>query len=349
MREPEHMALFVVYSLFVVISLKLCLLLEASDKPDAVILQEAKPTSVATLPSLRHLSEDSIDETVIFTNGLEQLPASLQGTEVPDGLEADHNGNLVITPQFRDVLDYFLSTLGEEPLDTIEQRLRAYFANSLPATAAGEASRILEGYLAWKENLAHISEAGGTSADHLDLRAVQAQQQTVRDSCIQYLDRQVCTAFFARQKIHEDYVLDRLAVVRDDTLTTREKEQHLAALTASLPDAMQQTISQTTGYQRLQRLTAKSHRDNQGTTDLRQIREQWVGTEATKRLEKLDARREIFDQRMAQWLELREALLNNASLSRSDRQQQVDQLRKEHFTAREQVRVQARERIADQT
>lgn len=346
MRVLENLALFAVYSLFVLFSLEFCFT-ELSAEPESLVQRQAEPTRVSALPSTARLHESSTDQPVIFSSGLEQLPASLSGTEVPGGLEIDQNGDLAVTPQLRDVFDYFLSTLGEESLDTIKQRLRAYFTNTLPAAAAGEANRILEGYLAWKQNLESISEAGGIASGRLDLHAVQAQQQSVRESCHQYMGRQVCTAFFTRQQISEDYALARLTVVRDDTLTSGEKAQRLAALTASLPNAMQQEISQATQYQRLQRLKAQSEKNNRGSADLRQIREQLVGTAAANRLEQLDARRENFDQRMAQWLNQREALLNNASLSHADRQEQVEQLRKDWFTSREQVRVKARERIAD--
>ena len=112
--------------------------------------------------------------SVSFRTGLEKLPASLEGTVVPDGLQVDAQGNLVITPLLRDVMEYFLSTLGEEDLATIVQRLQAYFANNLPATAAEQAQQILNGYLAWRDNLGQIPQAGGVDAARLDVDAVRA-------------------------------------------------------------------------------------------------------------------------------------------------------------------------------
>ena len=349
MRVFETLALLAVYSIFILLSLELFSSEPSAEQPEALMQRQAIPPWITGSPETALFRKRAIEKSAAFNSGLEQLPSSLNGTEVPDGLSVDKNGDLVLTPQLRDVFDYFLSTLGEEGLDTITHRLRAYFANTLPATAAIEANRILEGYLAWKQNLKHISEAGGARLERLDLQDVQAQQQMERDSCNQYMERRVCTVFFARQHIREDYALARFALAGDDNLKVGQKEQRLAALTASLPDPLQQQISHTSRYQRLQRMTAQSDKDAMGDTELRQIRENLVGPAAANRLEQLDARREDFDQRMTQWLNQREALLNNPGLSRSDRQKQVDQLRQDHFSSRDQVRVKARERIADQT
>ena len=112
---------------------------------------------------------------------------------------------------------------------------------------------------------------------------------------------------------------------------------------------MQNNIARISRYQELQHRSAQLRQDGGDEATLRQIREQWVGADAAARLEQLDSRREDFDRRMSQWLRERESLLGNTNLSRSDRQQQVEQLREAHFSSREEVRVKARERIADRS
>ena len=285
---------------------------------------------------------------VSFRTGLEELPASLEGTVVPDVLRVDAQGNLVITPLLRDVMEYFLSTLGEEDLATIVQRLQAYFANNLPATAAEQAQHILKGYLAWRDNLGQIHQAGGVDAARLDVDAVRTQQQAVRESCLQFLGQPVCTAFFARQQARDDYALERLEVIRDESLSAEQKAQRLAALTASLPAAMQADIAAVTQYQTLQQLTAQSREEGLSDAQLQQIRDQVVGPEAASRLQQLDQQRADFDRRMAAWLEQRLALLHNPNLSATDREAQIAQLREQQFSQQERVRVQALERLSEQ-
>src|SRR5690606_383400 len=44
-----------------------------------------------------------VETPAVFVTGVEQLPASLEGTNVPPGLLEDGNGNLVPTPGLRDI------------------------------------------------------------------------------------------------------------------------------------------------------------------------------------------------------------------------------------------------------
>ncbi|MDX1804824.1 MAG: lipase secretion chaperone [Alcanivorax sp.] len=285
-------------------------------------------------------------QTVSFHTGLEHLPASLAGTRVPDGLHVDSQGNLVVSEALRDVFDYFLSTLGEEDQATVIQRLRAYLANNLTGKAAQQAQHILDGYLAWRDNLATMPRIAASDA-RVDLDAIKAQQHAVQASCPQYLDDTVCRAFFGREARRNRYALDRLTVMRDDSLSATQKAARVAALTAELPATMQNEISDLDRYRVLQQLTRQNRQEGKGRGELRQIREQLVGPAAADRLEKLDQQRQQFKQRLAHWLTQRAALLHNTGLSRADRQAQVAALRQQAFTAQEIVRVKARERIAD--
>ncbi|EKF73143.1 lipase chaperone [Alcanivorax hongdengensis A-11-3] len=345
MGSPARRSLrYAVPAFLLITALALWLLKPEPEQPGAAAARSAPTGTLASAAS----ASATPGSATHFVTGLETLPASLEGTRVPDGLQVDADGNLVINAGIRDVFDYFLTTLGEEDLATVVARMRAYLASQLPAGAADQANRILDGYLAWRDNLSTIPQAGGVSAEQLDLNAVRAQQQAVADSCQQYMDGTVCQAFFARQTVRDDYAINRLAVLRDDSLSADQKARRIAALTASLPAPMQEEISEVTRYQALRDLTAQSREEGQDDAALHQIREQLVGPQATSRLETLDAKRQQFNQRVDQWLTQRAALLANTDLSEADRDAQVAALREQQFTDQEAIRVKARERIADQ-
>ena len=80
----------------------------------------------------------------------EQLPASLAGTSVPDGwARTDRLGNLIPTPQLRQLFEYFLSALGEESLPQLVARIqRALSVLDEPARA--QALVTLGAYLDYK-------------------------------------------------------------------------------------------------------------------------------------------------------------------------------------------------------
>ena len=113
-------------------------------RPEAVPAPAADAVASDTSRSISaQMFAPARNETPAFVTGVENLPASLQGTEVDGALEADADGHLKINNAVRRTFDYFLSALGEEPLDTIVVRLRAYIRAQLPATAAAEAEKLL--------------------------------------------------------------------------------------------------------------------------------------------------------------------------------------------------------------
>ena len=79
-----------------------------------------------------------------FVTGMERLPHSLNGVDPPAGLVIDAAGNLVVRRSLRDLFDFFLSAIGEEPLPTLRARIRAYMAKSLPDSAFKQAEQILD-------------------------------------------------------------------------------------------------------------------------------------------------------------------------------------------------------------
>ena len=68
-----------------------------------------------------------------------KLPASFKGTEVDGQFQLDAAGNLIIGPELRQLFDYFLSAIGEEPLKQSIERLRRYrcaIAGACPGAGA---------------------------------------------------------------------------------------------------------------------------------------------------------------------------------------------------------------------
>ena len=283
----------------------------------------------------------------LFHTGLENLPASLAGTEVPDGLQVDADGNLVISSALRDVFDYFLSVLGEEDMDTVLARLRAYIHSQLPAGAAGQANQILNDYLALRDSLRDIPGQPAQPAETLDLDAVRAQRQAIRTARQQYLSAEADQAFFAAQDRWDDYGLARLEILQDDALDTADKAERLNALRSGLPGSMQQQVDAVLKYQDLQSLTRELRQQGGNEADLRLLREEVVGADAADRLEALEQERQAFDQRVQAWLQKRAAILDNTSLAAGDRQAQVESLRSHYFSDSELLRVQSLETVAD--
>lgn len=282
-----------------------------------------------------------------FATGLEALPASLAGTAVDGEFEVDAAGHLKITASIRRIFEYFLSTIGEEKLETIQARLKAYIRHKLQDPAASEAEQLLSSYLAYKSALKDLPQAGGSAEATLDPQALRQQKQQVQSLRQQYFTPEVITAFFGDEDLYDRYTLDRLDILQDKSLTAVQRAQRLAALEAQLPPQVQEALGAITKVQSLEALTADWKQRGGTPAELRQIRERLVGPEAADRLEALDAENAAWDQRMSAWYAERAAILGNRSLSETDRQRQVEQARNARFEAGERVRVESLERMKD--
>lgn len=282
-----------------------------------------------------------------FKTGLEGLPGSLSDTEVDGEFEVDANGHLKITNGIRRIFDYFLSAVGEEPVESILARIRAYIRHKLPAGAAAEAEKILDGYIAYKRGLESVQQVAPPSNGQMDLDAVRYQMQQVQALRTQYLSAEVISAFFGDEDAYDRYTLARLGIMQNKQLSAAARAQQLAALEQQLPVALQESMKAINQYQNLQSLTEDWQARKGTPAELRQIRENLVGPEATDRLESLDRERSDWDQRMTSWLGERAVIMANASLGEQDRQRQVDAARLQRFQPAEMVRVGSLERMHD--
>jgi lipase chaperone LimK len=111
---------------------------------------------------------------------------------------------------------------------------------------------------------------------------------------------------------------------------------------------MQDDLKAVNQYQDLTALTKELKAQSGSPQALRQLRESVVGVAATDRLETLDQEVAAWDQRVNAYLAQRDALHKQTSLAETDRQQAIEQLKQRLFSAQEQVRIDALERIHDQ-
>lgn len=319
----------------------LYMLRSGSDDPYAEVPETVLPDQNIDL------SKPLPEKDMGFKTGLENLPRSLVDTEVDGELLADANGHLVISNGVRRVFDYFLSTLGEESLDSVVARIRAYIRNKLPQPAAAEAEDLLNKYLAFMDGLRSLQQVQPASDGNMDLDAIRRQMNQVQALRQQYFSPEVVEAFFGDEDVYNSYMLDRVGILQDSQLTEAQRASRLSALEQQLPAELRESIALITKVQNLEALTADWKARGGSDYELRVIRENLVGEEAANRLEQLDQKNAAWDKRMSAWYTERDAILNNKNLSESDRNRQVEELRNSQFSESERTRVESLERMRD--
>lgn len=271
---------------------------------------------------------------------LATLPPSFRGTEVDGRLEVDAAGNLIISREVRHLFDYFLAAIGEEPLERTIQRLQEYLVATLQVPARDQALALLDQYLDYKEQLVQLEQ------DLPQLSSLDALRQ--REAAVQALRKRIFTqeahqAFFAHEEGYNRFTLERLAIRQDPDLDDEARATALDRLRAALPEDLQAHVLP----QLQQELRVQIERLGPDATpaQVRRVRQQLVGAEATRRLEALDLQRLQWHQRLDDYRAERKRIEEHPGMSAPEREAAIRRLVEERFDERERLRLEAAEHL----
>ena len=273
---------------------------------------------------------------------LSSLPPSFAGTEVDGQFRLDDAGNLLISMDIRRIFDYFLSAYGEERIQTSIARLQAYIRSQLDEPAEGQALALLEQYLDYKRQLIQLEKDLPQMAS---LEAMRQREQAVQNLRASIFSPEAHQAFFAQEEAYNQFTLQRLAIRHDPALNEQQKAEAMDRLRATLPEDMQEMLVPQLRAE-LRQQTAALQAQGAAPEQIRQLRLQLVGAEATARLEALDQRRQQWQQRLDAYRQEKARIEANSGLSEEDRQAAIASLAEERFDERERLRLDAAEQLA---
>lgn len=270
------------------------------------------------------------------------LPPSFTGTQVDGQFRVDGNGNLLISMDIRRIFDYFLSAYGEESLKSSIARLEAYIRQQLQEPAESQALTLLAQYLGYKQQLVQLEKDLPQMAS---LDAVRQREQAVQALRARLFSPEAHEAFFSQEEAYNQFTLQRLTIRHDANLSDQQKAEALDQLRAELSEEMQALLVPQLQNE-LRQQTAALQADGASHEQIRQLRLQLVGAEATERLEVLDKQRQQWQQRLDSYRRDKAKLEANAGLSPEDRQKALQRLAEERFDERERLRLEAAEQLA---
>lgn len=273
---------------------------------------------------------------------LSSLPPSFAGTAVDGQFRLDDAGNLLISMDIRRIFDYFLSAYGEERIQTSIARLQAYIRSQLDEPAEGQALALLEQYLDYKRQLIQLEKDLPQMAS---LEAMRQREQAVQNLRASIFSPEAHQAFFAQEEAYNQFTLQRLAIRHDQSLNEQQKAEAMDRLRATLPEDMQEMLVPQLQAE-LRQQTAALQAQGAAPEQIRQLRLQLVGAEATSRLEALDQRRQQWQQRLDAYRQEKARIEANSGLSEEDRQAAIASLAEERFDERERLRLDAAEQLA---
>ena len=296
---------------------------------------EPQPAAQAMTPSVEDARKQKKVSKLV-------LPSSFVGTEVDGSFRVDAAGNLIISEDIRRIFDYFLASIGEESLDASVSRLRSYIDSQLQEPARARAQMLLDQYLSYKRELVMLERDLPQMAN---LDAMRQRESAVQALRARLFDSETHQAFFAREEGYNRFTLERLAIQHDGRMSAEEKGLAVDRLRASLPEDLQDAVLPQL-QQELRQNTARLQAEGASAAQIRQMRQQLVGAEATTRLEALDSQRENWQKRLGDYIAAKARIEASEGLSSGDKRAAIEALAAERFDERERLRLDAAEQLA---
>ncbi|WP_367108425.1 lipase secretion chaperone [uncultured Psychrobacter sp.] len=297
----------------------------------------------------QNLNISSTQSGTKFTTGLENLPHSLQGTDVDGEIVIDENQQLIVTEGLKRLFDYFLSALGEEDEATIFARVESYIRSFVPEPAASQAMVIFNNYIAYLKAIPKIEKHYGnlqlqaTQNGELDLNMVAQQKQDVARLRQQYFDKNTIAAFFSVEDEYDNYSIEMVRINQNDQLSKAQKQVARQDYISRMPDnATKAAIQQQANLNELMSRTEQMKNEGATPEQLYNMRRELVGAPAAARLAQLDEEDANFDQRFKQYQAQKQIIVNqnNDNAATNDQTSaQIRQLEQQLFSDTERKRL----------
>jgi lipase chaperone LimK len=255
---------------------------------------------------------------------------------VDGGLSVDADGHFLPDTDALSLFNYFLAASGEEPQARIRQRIVAHIHSLLEQPAASEAVALLDTYLDFRDAMRELAEAEKVPQD------LERRWQWIRELRRQYFGSATSEALFGQEEDVVRIDLERRRVATDQSLSAEERAEELEALDAQLPASVLES-RQRARAPMLARDEVKDLRAaGRSEEEVFAVRERYFGREAAERLAALDEERREWDARLESYRSERDALvLEMEGEEPEDQHAAIEDLRRQHFSELEALRVRA--------
>ena len=302
---------------------------------DSSTQAESKPS---VQDKLVHVQTDSQTQTS------NSQSVSQQDTQINCQLRLDAAQHLIVNEQTKQCFEYFISQYGEKQLARIEQDFSAYIQAAYPSPGREQILDLWQRYLKYRNQLAHLNKPVGEENAAYFAKIFNDTQQ-LRERFFNALE---VTGLFGSEDIYHNYSLSRLKVLEDKTLSEQDKARQLSQLFQDLPQDWQDNLKTLSQLEDLRRLSSDLKARGGSAAELKQLRLNLVGAEATTRLEQLDQERQAWKNDVNHYLAARDQILQSAS-SDQVKQQNIHQLKQQYFPqTQQQLRIETFETIHDQ-
>lgn len=270
---------------------------------------------------------------------------SQNDTEINCELLFDASQQLIINEKTRNCFEYFISQYGENEITTIQGRFQLFVTQHFKIEQQQQILELWSRYLNYREALSQLQLHEAPQDNYQYFQAVFNSMQDLKQKIF---SKREIEGLFGAEDVYQQYTLDRMQILENDTLDSIAKAQRLQQRFEQLPLEWQDNLKSLTQLENLAALTQQIKDRNGSAQELREMRQNLVGAAATERLEALDQQRSTWKQRVLSYLNARKMIVDS-NLSTVAKDQAIQKLKQQNFqSSQEQQRLHTFEEIYDQ-
>ncbi|UZE95369.1 lipase secretion chaperone [Alkalimarinus alittae] len=270
---------------------------------------------------------------------------SLKGTQIHGNLRIDDNGNLIVEKPVKQLFDYFLNVSGEVPRAELIMQIKQGIADYLTEPAQSQALKLFDDYLVYQAALQTEINSGLYQVTPGNLDDLEASYQTRSQLRSFHLGNEAASAFFGDEEARDWYTVGKLRLNANTSLSDAERQAELSALESTLPENHKKVM-----YKQREREAIRTKIDDLRTNnaDIYTLQEEWskhYDNETVERFVNLETTRNEWNNRYQAYLQKKERMSVNFA-SKEAYNQALDQLKSSMFKENEILRVNAKDRLA---
>lgn len=264
---------------------------------------------------------------------------SMEGT-TPDGKLTVADNGVVADAELRHMFDYYLGAIGEKNLAQIRAEIELQLTHQLPPAALPSARQLLDRYIAYKTALLDLEKNPPQQSDTNPLRARLVAMRQVRE---RFFSTKEISGMWGAEDAYDDDAVARWEIMQDPHLSAEEKRARLAKLDANMAPALRAEREAPLKVAMEEDKAKQMRAAGSSEDDIYRMRASTFSPEAAARMAAVDQENMQWKSRINDYLDQRNKVMGDTTLTDADRQAAVQQLRDARFSALEQKRLGAYE------
>jgi len=259
------------------------------------------------------------------------LQPYLSDVEIDGSLQMSADGHLIKSKKIRQLFDFFLMAINDEGLTVCSGRIKEMIIMSLTGEARKEAIAIWEAYNAYRLALPDASAMN----EHVTVKTGLPLLENNLGDRIQlrrkYMSQEVVNLFFGEEEAYDRYILDRMRIQRNSSLTEPEK----AAAIGEIADQLPAPLAEKEANIRKEKMVETEINRLKQTKDSASVfalRESYFGGESARRLSLLDQKTESLNRRIIEFQQFKQSTTEDPELTKEEKMRQIEAAQKTNFS-----------------